>query len=124
MNDSKGTNVGAVVRSLESFTDLIVLIAGGRDKHGDFAPLLPLVRERVKRLILIGEAAGVMRRALASACPTTEAPGLEEAVRLAAAAASPGEVVLLSPACASFDMFTDFEERGRVFKAAVRRLLP
>ncbi|MCZ7626290.1 MAG: hypothetical protein M5R38_11305 [Candidatus Methylomirabilis sp.] len=108
VNDSKGTNVGAVVRSLESFAEPIVLIAGGRDKHGDFAPLLPLVGERVKRLILIGEAAGVMRRALVSASAIEEAPTLEEAVRRAAAVASPGEVVLLSPACASFDMFTDF----------------
>jgi UDP-N-acetylmuramoylalanine--D-glutamate ligase len=123
INDSKGTNVGAVIRSLESFTDPVVLIVGGRDKHGDFAPLLPLVRERVKRLILIGEAAGVLRRALASACPMEEASSLEDAVQRAAAAASPGEVVLLSPACASFDMFADFEERGRVFKAAVRGLL-
>ncbi|NJD69250.1 MAG: UDP-N-acetylmuramoyl-L-alanine--D-glutamate ligase [Candidatus Methylomirabilota bacterium] len=122
VNDSKGTNVGAVVRSLESFAEPIVLIAGGRDKHGDFAPLLPLVGERVKRLILIGEAAGVMRRALVSASAIEEAPTLEEAVRRAAAVASPGEVVLLSPACASFDMFTDFEERGRVFKTAVRGL--
>ncbi|MDE2483887.1 MAG: UDP-N-acetylmuramoyl-L-alanine--D-glutamate ligase, partial [candidate division NC10 bacterium] len=123
VNDSKGTNVGAVMRSLESFTGPVVLIAGGRDKHGDFAPLLPLVRERVKRLILIGEAAEKLRRALASACPTEEASSLEEAVSRAAAVASPGEVVLLSPACASFDMFADFEERGRVFKAAVRGLL-
>ncbi len=124
VNDSKGTNVGAVVRSLESFADPVVLIAGGRDKHGDFAPLIPLVRERVKRLILIGEAADTLRRVLASVCPTEGASSLEEAVRRAADAASPGEVVLLSPACASFDMFADFEERGRVFKAAVRRLLP
>ena len=124
VNDSKGTNVGAVVRSLESFTNPVVLIAGGRDKHGDFAPLIPLVRERVKRLILIGEAAPKLRLELTGACPMEEASSLEEAVRRAAAAASPGEVVLLSPACASFDMFTDFEERGRVFKVAVRELLP
>lgn len=124
VNDSKGTNVGAVVRSLESFTDPVILIAGGRDKHGDFAPLIPLVHERVKRLILIGEAAETLRRMLAAVCPTEEASSLEEAVRRAAAVASSGEVVLLSPACASFDMFTDFEERGRVFKAAVRRLRP
>ncbi len=124
VNDSKGTNVGAVVRSLESFTNPVVLIAGGRDKHGDFAPLIPLVRERVKRLILIGEAAETLRRTLALACPTEDASSLDEAVQRAAAAASPGEVVLLSPACASFDMFTDFEERGRAFKAAVRELLP
>ncbi|CBE69349.1 UDP-N-acetylmuramoylalanine-D-glutamate ligase [Candidatus Methylomirabilis oxygeniifera] len=123
INDSKGTNVGAVVRSLESFTNPVVLIAGGRDKHGDFAPLIPLVRERVKRLILIGEAAETLRRMLASVCPTEVVSSLEEAVRRAAAAASPGEVVLLSPACASFDMFTDFEDRGRVFKAAVRGLV-
>lgn len=123
VNDSKGTNVGAVVRSLESFTNPVVLIAGGRDKHGDFAPLLPMVRERVKRLILIGEAAETLRRVLASVCPTEDASSLEEAVRRAAAAALPGEVVLLSPACASFDMFADFEERGRVFKTAVQGLL-
>ncbi|MCI0407717.1 MAG: UDP-N-acetylmuramoyl-L-alanine--D-glutamate ligase [Acidobacteria bacterium] len=123
-NDSKGTNVGAVVRSLESFTVPLVLIAGGKDKLGDFTPLLPHVQERVKRLILIGQAAGKLRSQLDGACPMQEAASLEEAVRRAAAAASPGEVVLLSPACASFDMFADFEERGRVFKEAVRRLRP
>jgi len=124
INDSKGTNVGAVVRSLESFTVPIVLIAGGKDKHSDFTPLVPLVRERVKRLILIGQAAGKLRSQLDSACPMEEAFSLGEAVRRAAAVASPGEVVLLSPACASFDMFADFEERGRVFKEAVGRLVP
>ncbi len=123
-NDSKGTNVGAVVRSLESFTVPLVLIAGGKDKLGDFTPLLPHVQERVKRLILIGQAAGKLRSQLDGACPMQEAASLEEAVQRAAAAASPGEVVLLSPACASFDMFADFEERGRVFKEAVRRLRP
>ncbi len=121
-NDSKGTNVGAVIRSLESFAVPIVLIAGGKDKQSDFTPLRPLVRERVKRLILIGQAAGKLRSQLDGACPMEEAGGLQDAVRRAAAAASAGEVVLLSPACASFDMFTDFEERGRVFKAAVRGL--
>jgi UDP-N-acetylmuramoylalanine--D-glutamate ligase len=121
-NDSKGTNVGAVIRSLESFVVPIVLIAGGKDKQSDFTPLRPLVRERVKRLILIGQAAGKLRSQLDGACPMEEAAGLQDAVRRAAAAAAPGEVVLLSPACASFDMFTDFEERGRAFKAAVREL--
>jgi UDP-N-acetylmuramoylalanine--D-glutamate ligase len=124
IDDSKGTNVGAVVRSLQSFTVPIVLIAGGKDKQSDFRPLVPIVSERVKRLILIGQAASKLRHELAGACPMEEASSLEEAVRRAAAATSPGEVVLLSPACASFDMFTDFEERGRVFKAAVRELLP
>lgn len=124
IDDSKGTNVGAVIRSLQSFTAPIVLIAGGKDKRSTFRPLAPLVRERVKRLVLIGQAAPTLRRELAGACPIEAASSLEEAVRRAAAAASPGEVVLLSPACASFDMFADFEERGRVFKAAVRELLP
>jgi UDP-N-acetylmuramoylalanine--D-glutamate ligase len=119
-NDSKGTNVGAVIRSLESFAVPIVLIAGGKDKQSDFTPLRPLVRERVKRLILIGQAAGKLRSQLDGTCPMEEAGDLHDAVRRAAAAASAGEVVLLSPACASFDMFTDFEERGRAFKAAVR----
>ncbi len=122
INDSKGTNVGAVVRSLESFDVPLVLIAGGKDKESDFMPLASPVRERVKRLILIGQAARKLQSQLKSACPMEEAPSLEEAVRRAAVVASPGEVVLLSPACASFDMFTDFEERGRVFKEAVRRL--
>ena len=121
-NDSKGTNVGAVARSLESFTVPLVLIAGGKDKMSDFTPLASLVRERVKRLVLIGQAAGKLRAQLGGTCPMEEAVSLEEAVQRAAAAASPGEVVLLSPACASFDMFTDFEERGRVFKEAVRGL--
>jgi UDP-N-acetylmuramoylalanine--D-glutamate ligase len=124
IDDSKGTNVGAVIRSLQSFTVPIVLIAGGKDKQSDFSPLAPLVRERVKRLILIGQAAPKLRRELTGVCPMDDASSLEEAVRRAAAAASPGEVVLLSPACASFDMFADFEERGRVFKAAVRGLAP
>ncbi len=123
IDDSKGTNVGAVIRSLQSFTVPIVLIAGGKDKQSDFAPLVPLVRERVKRLILIGQAAPTLRRTLAGACPMEETSSLEAAVERAAVAASPGEVVLLSPACASFDMFTNYEERGRVFKSAVRGLL-
>ena len=121
-NDSKGTNVGAVIRSLESFAVPIVLIAGGKDKQSDFTPLQLVVRERVKRLILIGQAAAKLRSQLDGACPMEEAGDLHDAVRRAAAAASTGEVVLLSPACASFDMFTDFEARGRVFKEAVRGL--
>ena len=122
VNDSKGTNVGAVARSLESFTVPLVLIAGGKDKMSDFTPLAPLLRERVKRLILIGQAAGTLRAQLDGVCSMEEAASLNEAVQRAASVASPGEVVLLSPACASFDMFADFEERGRVFKEAVRRL--
>jgi UDP-N-acetylmuramoylalanine--D-glutamate ligase len=123
INDSKGTNVGAVVKSLESFpAGRVILILGGKDKGSDFHPLVPLVKERVKASILIGQARDKLRAALEGACPLCEAGNLEGAVELAATLAAPGDVVLLSPACASFDMFQDFEERGRVFKAAVRSL--
>jgi UDP-N-acetylmuramoylalanine--D-glutamate ligase len=122
VNDSKGTSVGAVVRSLESFPGPVILIAGGRDKGSDFAPLRPAVQGRAKALVLIGEARDKIARALAGAAPIHTADSMGEAVRRAAALAAPGDVVLLSPACASFDMFRDFEDRGRAFKAAVREL--
>ncbi|MCL5022997.1 MAG: UDP-N-acetylmuramoyl-L-alanine--D-glutamate ligase [Nitrospirae bacterium] len=119
INDSKGTNVGAVTKSLEGFSEPVHLIAGGRDKAGDFTQLRPLVKERVKTLILIGEAAEKMKKALGDLATTLFAPDLEEAVRTAKRAAKKGEVVLLSPACASFDMFRDFEDRGEQFKKIV-----
>ncbi len=122
VNDSKGTSVGAVVRSLESFPGRVILIAGGRDKGSDFTPLRPVVEGRVKALVLIGEAREKIAKALAGAAPVHGADSMEEAVRRAAALAAPGDVVLLSPACASFDMFRDFEDRGRAFKGAVRAL--
>ena len=121
-DDSKGTNVGAVVRALEHFDRPIVLIAGGRDKGGDYAPLLPLVRQKVRRLVLLGEAKEVIAAALAGQVPIRMADDLAAAVQLAAAAAQPGDVVLLSPACSSFDMFQDYAERGRVFQQAVEEL--
>ena len=121
-NDSKGTNVGAAQKSLESFDSPIVLIAGGRDKGSDLAPLRPLVQDRVKRLILIGEARDRFRSAFAGLTQYEEAKGLVEAVQMAAAAASPGDVVLLSPACASFDMFVDYEDRGNQFIRLVEAL--
>jgi len=121
-NDSKGTNVGSVVKSLQSFSDPVLLIAGGKDKKGDLSPLRDLIRERVKRLILIGEAKERMGRELGGLTDTVMAQTLEEAVRLAYQTAKRGDVVLLSPACSSFDMFKDYKERGRVFKEAVRRL--
>jgi len=121
-NDSKGTNVGSVVKSLQSFPEPIHLIAGGKDKEGDLSPLKELVRSRVKSLILIGEAKERMARELGGLTKTITAKTLEEAVLLAHGAASEGEVVLLSPACSSFDMFKDYKERGKVFKDAVRRL--
>lgn len=121
-NDSKGTNVGSVVKSLQSFSDPVILIAGGKDKNGDLSPLRDPIRERVKRLILIGEARERMARELGGLTETTKAKTLEEAILLAYQTARRGEVVLLSPACSSFDMFKDYKERGKVFKEAVHRL--
>ena len=122
INDSKGTNVGAVVKSVEGFTRPVILIAGGLDKGSDFSPLYDLFRRKVKLLILIGKAADKMAKVLGTATETVLAKTLEDGVRLAAAKAVSGDVVLLSPACASFDMFKDFEDRGRQFKEAVRAL--
>jgi len=122
INDSKGTNVGAVIKSVESFHEPVILIAGGYDKGSDFSPLYSLFKEKVKLLILIGKAADKMQQALDSATETIRANTLEEAVQRASQKASSGDVVLLSPACASFDMFKDFEDRGKQFKEAVRNL--
>ncbi len=122
VNDSKGTNVGAVLKSVEGFTQPVVLIAGGLDKGSDFSPLYGLLKQKVKLLVLIGKAAGKMQQALGEATETVLASTLQEAVLLASQHAMRGDVVLLSPACASFDMFKDFEDRGRQFKKAVKKL--
>ncbi|MBF0507140.1 MAG: UDP-N-acetylmuramoyl-L-alanine--D-glutamate ligase [Nitrospirae bacterium] len=122
INDSKGTNVGAVVKSLESFNVPVVLIAGGRDKDGDFTGLRSLVREKVRALVLIGEARDKIRKAIGDSTRIIVEDSLEDAVKEAREIASPGDVVLLSPACASFDMFRDFEHRGRRFKELVGNL--
>ncbi len=121
-NDSKGTNVGSVVKSLQSFSEPVVLIAGGKDKNGDLSPLKELVQKRVKRLVLLGEAKERMNRELGGMTDTVIAGTMEEAVSLAREKAKGGEVILLSPACSSFDMFKDYKERGRVFKEAVFKL--
>ena len=121
-NDSKGTNVGSVVKSLQSFSEPVILIAGGKDKNGDLSPLKELVRKRVKHLILIGEARERMQRELGGLTDTAMAGTLEEALSFAHQKANRGEVVLLSPACSSFDMFKDYKERGKVFKEAAHRL--
>jgi UDP-N-acetylmuramoylalanine--D-glutamate ligase len=122
VNDSKGTNVDATLKALESIDQPIWLIAGGRDKGGDFSRLAQAVRRRVTRVILIGEAAPLLRQAWNGVATMSEAATLRDAVNLAAQDASPGDVVLLSPACASFDMFADYQDRGRQFKALVHDL--
>jgi UDP-N-acetylmuramoylalanine--D-glutamate ligase len=122
-NDSKGTNVGSVGKSLESFTGGITLIAGGRDKGGDYAPLAELVKERVDHLVLIGEAKEKIRTALGHLTDTRLAGTLDEAVMLARRLTAPGGVVLFSPACSSFDMFRNYEERGERFAALARALV-
>jgi UDP-N-acetylmuramoylalanine--D-glutamate ligase len=121
-NDSKGTNVGAVLKSLEGFSQPVILIAGGRDKAGDFSQLRRLVKEKVKALVLIGEATEKMRRALGDVAYTVGAADLRDAVHISQNMSSEGDAVLLSPACASFDMFMDFEDRGRQFKKIVMEL--
>jgi UDP-N-acetylmuramoylalanine--D-glutamate ligase len=123
-NDSKGTNVASTITALESFSEPVVLIAGGKAKGQDFAPLAAAARGRVRHVVLLGEDRDKVRAPLAGlGIGIEEAASMEAAVRAAAAAARPGDVVLLSPGCASFDMFQNFEHRGEVFKAAVRALL-
>jgi UDP-N-acetylmuramoylalanine--D-glutamate ligase len=122
VNDSKATNVDSVGFALRSFRQPIVLIAGGKDKGTDYSPLREAVRDRVKLVVLIGEAADKIEGALKDVVPVERAGTLREAVEAASEAAVAGDVVLLSPACASFDMFDDFEDRGRKFKREVARL--
>ncbi len=122
VNDSKGTNVDATLKALESIDQPIWLIAGGRDKGGDFSRLALSIQRRVKRLLLIGEAAPLMANAMGGYQAIDRVGTLKEAVELAASGAESGDVVLLSPACASFDMFLDYQDRGRQFKALVQSL--
>jgi UDP-N-acetylmuramoylalanine--D-glutamate ligase len=123
-DDSKATNVDAVVRALEGFEAPVILIAGGRDKGGGYRELATPVARRVKRLITLGEAAPLIREALGSLVPTEGAADMAAAVAAAAAAAAPGDVVLLSPACSSFDMYASYARRGEDFARAVRKLAP
>ena len=122
VNDSKGTNVGSVCKSLNTFDRPIILIAGGKDKETDFSPLKSLMKEKVKHLVLIGETRDKFKGILNGSFGYEESDSLEEAVRLAKAKADDGDVVLLSPACASFDMFKDYEDRGNRFKTIVKNL--
>jgi len=121
-DDSKGTNVGAVVRALETFARPIILLMGGRDKEGDFETLKPLVRAKVKELVLFGEARNRINDLIGGVVKTSRSTTLKEAIGVAYKHSSPGDVVLLSPGCASFDEFSDYKERGRFFKDAVKNL--
>jgi UDP-N-acetylmuramoylalanine--D-glutamate ligase len=122
VNDSKATNVESALRSIESFESGLVPIIGGRFKGGDLGLLRAPLAARAKAVIAIGEARPLVREALESAVPVHEAGALDEAVARAYALARPSGVVLLAPACASFDMFRDYAERGRRFKEEVRRI--
>jgi UDP-N-acetylmuramoylalanine--D-glutamate ligase len=121
-NDSKGTNVGAVVKSLASFSAPVILLAGGVDKGGDYGVLAGEIRQKVRRLILFGAAKEVMAGALGHLTETVIVEDIQSAVRDAAEHARAGDVVLLSPACSSFDQFPNYAERGKVFKKLVREL--
>jgi UDP-N-acetylmuramoylalanine--D-glutamate ligase len=122
-NDSKGTNVDSTLRALESFPERIVLIAGGKGKGQAWGPLAEAARGRVGHALLIGEDARPIGAALAAvSIPVTFCGSMQEAVERARGLAAPGDVVLLSPACASFDMFDNFEHRGDVFKKLVELL--
>jgi UDP-N-acetylmuramoylalanine--D-glutamate ligase len=121
-NDSKATNVDAAAKSLEAFAGGLIVILGGKDKGSDYSPLAQLLRDRGEHVILIGVAAGKIAAALEDAIPIHRAATMGEAVEAGYRLSKPGSVVLLAPACASFDMFDNYEHRGRVFKEAVRKL--
>jgi len=122
IDDSKATNTGALGAALKSVEGDVILIAGGRGKGESFEELAEPVREKVRVMILMGEAASEMRTSLGGCAETVEAASMEEAVRSARERARPGDTVLLSPACASFDMFSGYKERGLSFRAAVEAL--
>lgn len=123
-NDSKATNVDATIKALESFPGNIHIILGGKDKGSDYTVLVPLLRERVKAAYLIGAAAEKIRSQIHGSITLVSAGTLERAVHQAFEAAKPGDIVLLAPACASFDQFENYEQRGRIFKELVLGLTP
>jgi UDP-N-acetylmuramoylalanine--D-glutamate ligase len=122
IDDSKGTNVGATRAAIAGLPAPLVLIAGGEGKGQDFAPLAAACRGKVRHAVLIGRDAPLLAAALAKSVVVSIADSMETAVAVAASSALPGDTVLLSPACASFDMFRDYAHRGDVFAEAVRRL--
>ena len=122
VNDSKATNIDSTRVALTALLGPILLILGGEDKGAPYTPLIPLVREKVKAILLIGEAAPKIRKDLKGSAAIEECRTLERALHQASRLAREGDVVLLSPACASFDQFQNFEHRGRVFEELVRAL--
>jgi UDP-N-acetylmuramoylalanine--D-glutamate ligase len=121
VNDSKATNVDATIKSLMSIDGPVIVILGGRDKDGDFASLVPQVA-RVKRAVLIGEARATIRASIEAHCDAVDATDMRDAVSTAHASAVAGDTVLLAPACASFDMFRNYQHRGEVFRECVNAL--
>jgi UDP-N-acetylmuramoylalanine--D-glutamate ligase len=121
-DDSKGTNVDAVYRALDTFSKPVVLLMGGRDKEGDFQALVPVLKEKVKRLVLFGEARDTIGSIIGGIVGTDYCPTLQAGIETAIAAGRPGDVILLSPGCASFDEFRDYKARGQFFKDQVKAL--
>jgi UDP-N-acetylmuramoylalanine--D-glutamate ligase len=121
-DDSKGTNVGSVLRALETFTQPVILLLGGRDKDGDFESLKPLLKKKTKKVILFGEARNRIASLIGEEIPVLKKAGLREAIQSAYQDAQSGDVVLLSPGCASFDEFANYKDRGNFFKDVVRNL--
>ena len=122
-NDSKATNVDAAIRAVQSFDDPLILIAGGRHKGSNYQPLVQACRGNVKGAVFMGEAASLLAEAFNHEIPFSLAADMQDAVSKAYGLAQSGDIILLSPACSSFDMFRNYDHRGRVFKAAVEDLL-
>jgi len=122
IDDSKATNEAAVRKSLSSILSPIILIMGGKDKRADFSSLREKVRDKVKKLILLGSSKKKIKKEFLNTCPSVEVEDLKEAVRVAFESANKGDCVLLSPGCASFDQFANYKERGKVFQREVKRL--
>jgi UDP-N-acetylmuramoylalanine--D-glutamate ligase len=120
-NDSKATNVDATLKALEAFPGKILVILGGKDKGSDYSVLQNALRERSVLALLIGSAAEKIEQQIAGSVAVERAGTMERAVEIAGQAARRGDIVLLAPACASFDQFENFEHRGRVFKELVRK---
>jgi len=121
-DDSKGTNVGSVLRALETFTQPVILLLGGRDKDGDFETLQPVLAAKAKKIVLFGEARERIASLIGQTVPVIKKTKLQEAVEVAYQEAVPGDVVLLSPGCASFDEFANYKERGNFFRKVVENL--